>query len=125
MPDLPPTPYEPERAKALLAEAGFPKGLRITIHGPNDRYVNDAKIIQAVAQMWQRIGVQTTVEAMPWNTYVARAGKLEFSVFLLGWGVGERRGAQSAARATRHLEPRPRTGHREPRPLFQSRRSTR
>ena len=92
VPDLPPTPYEPDRAKALLAEAGFPKGLRVTIHGPNDRYVNDAKIIQAVAQMWQRIGVQTTVEAMPWNNYVARAGKLEFSIFLLGWGVGSGEG---------------------------------
>jgi peptide/nickel transport system substrate-binding protein len=90
--DLPPTPYQPDRARALLAEAGFPKGLRITIHGPNDRYVNDAKIIQAVAQMWQRIGVQTTVEAMPWNTFVARAGKQEFSAFLLGWGVGSGEG---------------------------------
>ena len=92
VPDLLPTPYQPDRAKALLAEAGFPKGLRVTINGPNDRYVNDAKIIQAVAQMWQRIGVRTTVEAMPWNTYVARAGKLEFSIFLLGWGVGSGEG---------------------------------
>jgi peptide/nickel transport system substrate-binding protein len=92
VPDLPPTPYEPDRARALLAEAGFPKGLRVTIHGPNDRYVNDAKIIQAVAQMWQRIGVQTTVEAMPWNTFVARAGKGEFSIFLLGWGVSSGEG---------------------------------
>jgi peptide/nickel transport system substrate-binding protein len=92
VPDLAPTPYQPDRAKALLAEAGFPKGLKVTIHGPNDRYVNDAKIIQAVAQMWQRIGVQTTVEAMPWNTFVARAGKQEFSIFLLGWGVGSGEG---------------------------------
>jgi peptide/nickel transport system substrate-binding protein len=92
VPDLPPPPYQPDRAKALLAEAGYPKGLRVTIHGPNDRYVNDAKIIQAVAQMWQRIGVQTTVDAMPWNTFVARAGKLEFSIFLLGWGVGSGEG---------------------------------
>ena len=92
VPDLPPTPYQPDRAKALLADAGFPKGLKVTIHGPNDRYVNDAKIIQAVAQMWQRIGVQTTVEAMPWNTFVARAGKQEFSIFLLGWGVGSGEG---------------------------------
>ena len=92
VPDLLPTPYQPDRAKALLAEAGYPNGLRLTIHGPNDRYVNDAKIIQAVAQFWQRIGVKTTVDAMPWNTYVARAGKLEFSVFLLGWGVGSGEG---------------------------------
>jgi peptide/nickel transport system substrate-binding protein len=92
VPDLPPTGYQPDRAKALLSEAGFPKGLRVTIHGPNDRYVNDAKIIQAVAQMWQRIGVQTTVDAMPWNTFIARAGKQEFSIFLLGWGSGSAEG---------------------------------
>jgi peptide/nickel transport system substrate-binding protein len=92
VPDLPPTAYQPDKAKALLAEAGYPKGLRITIHGPNDRYVNDAKIIQAVAQFWQRIGIQTTVEAMPWNTFVARTGKQEFSVFLVGWGVSSGEG---------------------------------
>jgi peptide/nickel transport system substrate-binding protein len=92
VPYLPPPPYEPDKAKALLTEAGFPNGFRVTIHGPNDRYVNDAKIIQAVAQMWQRIGVKTTVEAMPWNNYVARAGKQEFSIFLFGWGVGSGEG---------------------------------
>ncbi len=80
-------PYQPDRAKALLAEAGYPNGLRMTLHGPNDRYVNDSKIIQAVAQMWQRIGVQTTVETIPWSSYATRAGKQEFSAFLLGWGV--------------------------------------
>jgi peptide/nickel transport system substrate-binding protein len=74
------------RARALLAEAGFPRGFRITLHGPNDRYVNDARIIQAVGQMWTRIGVQTSVEAMPWSTYVGRASKQDFSAFLWGWG---------------------------------------
>jgi peptide/nickel transport system substrate-binding protein len=92
VPELKPHPYDPEKAKALLAEAGFPNGLRITLHGPNDRYVNDAKIIQAIGQMWQRIGVQTTVEGLPWSNYVARAGKQEFSAFLLGWGVSSGEG---------------------------------
>lgn len=86
-PDIKPPPYDPARAKALLAEAGYPNGLRVTLNGPNDRYVNDARIIQAVGQMWQRIGVQTTVEPMPWTTFAARAGKQEMSLFLLGWGV--------------------------------------
>ena len=90
--DLPPPHYDPERAKKLLAAAGYPHGFRISLHGPNDRYVNDAKIIQAVAQMWQRIGVQTTVEALPWNNFIARAGKNEFSAFLLGWGVSSGEG---------------------------------
>ena len=90
--DLKPTPYDPAKAKALLADAGFPNGLRISLHGPNDRYVNDSKIIQAVGQMWQRIGIQTTVEALPWNSFVSRAGKQDFSAFLLGWGTATAEG---------------------------------
>ena len=86
VPDFPPPAYDPERAKKLLADAGFPKGLRMTLHGPSDRYVNDGKIIQAVGQMWTRIGVQTQVEAITWSNYVARASRLEFSAFLVGWG---------------------------------------
>ncbi len=73
------------RAKTLLAEAGYPNGLRITLHGPNDRYVNDAAIIQAIGQMWTRAGVQTAVEPMPYTTFVGRVGKQEFSAFLVGW----------------------------------------
>ena len=86
--DLSPLPFDPTKAKQLLAEAGYPKGFRIILNGPNDRYVNDAKVIQAVGQMWTRIGVQTTVDAMPWSTYATRAGKQEFAAFLLGWSSG-------------------------------------
>ncbi|HEY2619106.1 MAG TPA: ABC transporter substrate-binding protein [Acetobacteraceae bacterium] len=88
VPDLKPPPYDPEQAKKLLAEAGFPKGLRIALHGPNDRYVNDAKIIQAIGQMWSRIGVQTEVDPLPWSSYVGQANKQAFSAFLFGWGTG-------------------------------------
>jgi peptide/nickel transport system substrate-binding protein len=88
VPDLKPPSYQPEQAKKLLAEAGFPKGLRIALHGPNDRYVNDAKIIQAIGQMWTRIGVQTEVDPLPWSSYVGQANKQAFSAFLFGWGTG-------------------------------------
>jgi peptide/nickel transport system substrate-binding protein len=88
VPDLKPPPYDPEQAKKLLAEAGYPKGFHIALHGPNDRYVNDAKIIQAVGQMWTRIGVQTEVDPLPWSSYVGQANKQAFSAFLFGWGTG-------------------------------------
>ena len=80
--------YAPDESKKLLAEAGYPKGLRIALHGPNDRYVNDARIIQAVGQMWTRIGVQTEVDPLPWSSFVGQANKQAFSAFLFGWGTG-------------------------------------
>ncbi len=79
-------PFDLEGARRLLHEAGFPDGFAMTIHGPNDRYINDAKIAQAAAQMFNRVGIQTKVDTMPWATYAVRASKPEFSVFLLGWG---------------------------------------
>jgi peptide/nickel transport system substrate-binding protein len=88
VPDLKPPPFDTALAKKLLADAGYPKGLRIALHGPNDRYVNDAKIIQAIGQMWTRAGVQTEVDPLPWTSYVGQANKQAFSAFLFGWGTG-------------------------------------
>ncbi len=87
VPGLKPDAYDPEGARRLLAEAGYPNGFAMTIHGPNNRYVNDDQILQAVAQMLTRVGIQTKVEAMPMNVYLSRARKLEFSFAMLGWGA--------------------------------------
>ena len=78
--------HDPEGAKRLLAEAGYPDGFRIQLNGPNDRYINDARIIQAIGQMWTRVGVRTAVEAQTWSTFVGRASRQEYSAFLIGWG---------------------------------------
>ena len=86
VPDVTPPAFDADAARRLLAEAGYPQGFRIQLNGPNDRYVNDARIIQAVGQMWTRIGVRTTVEAQPWTTFVGRAGRADFSAHLIGWG---------------------------------------
>ncbi len=81
-------PYDPEGAKKLLAEAGYPDGFGLTIHSPNNRYVNDAKIAQAVAQMLARVGIDTKVVAMPSATFFTQATDLRFSFMLVGWSTG-------------------------------------
>jgi peptide/nickel transport system substrate-binding protein len=77
--------YDLDGAKKLLAEAGYPDGFGLTLHAPNNRYVNDEQIAQAVAQMLSRVGIQTRVEAMPSAVFFSRGSKLEFSFLLVGW----------------------------------------
>ncbi|MBP2557254.1 peptide/nickel transport system substrate-binding protein [Neorhizobium galegae] len=82
--DIQPPKPELAVAKKMLAEAGFPNGFQLTVHVPNDRYPNAPAVVQAVAQMWTRIGVKTNVEALPWTTFSSR--KSEFAMKLLGLG---------------------------------------
>ena len=86
--NLQPEKFDPDGAKKLLAEAGYPNGFGLTIHAPNNRYVNDAKIAQTVAQMLTRAGIDTKVIAMPSATYFTQATDLKFSFMLLGWSTG-------------------------------------
>jgi peptide/nickel transport system substrate-binding protein len=79
--------YDPEGARQLMSEAGYPDGFNLTIHGPAGRYVNDEKIVQAVAQMLSRIGITARVETAPMAPYSARAAKQEYSFHMVGWGA--------------------------------------
>lgn len=72
-------------AKKLLADAGYPSGFNFTLHGTNNRYVQDDSILQAIAQMLNRIGVGVKVEAMPSAVFFPRNNKGEFSVSMWGW----------------------------------------
>lgn len=87
VPGLKADAYDPEGAKKLLAEAGYPDGFNLTIHGPAGRYVNDEKIVQAVAQMLTRVGIGSKVETAPMGPYSARASKQEYSFHMVGWGA--------------------------------------
>jgi peptide/nickel transport system substrate-binding protein len=87
-PALTPQKFDAAAAKKLLAEAGYPNGFGLTLHGPNNRLVNDEKVAQALAQMFTRAGVDTKVETMPMAVFAPRGARHEFSVALIGWGSG-------------------------------------
>jgi peptide/nickel transport system substrate-binding protein len=90
---LKPTPFDLNRARALLAEAGYPNGFRITLHGPVNRYPNDARVLEAIAQMFTRAGLEAKVETLPPANFFTRAstggpgGVPEFSVIFAGGGT--------------------------------------
>jgi peptide/nickel transport system substrate-binding protein len=89
-PNLKPLPFDPDRARALLKEAGWADGFQVALAGSNDRYPNDAQVAQAIGQMFARIGVKTDVQPMPASQLFSRGSKLEFSAILSGWvGNGE------------------------------------
>lgn len=86
-PALPPPRFDPQRAKALLAEAGYPNGFHLSIACQNDRFVNDATICQTMAQMLTRVGIATMPDVMPHAVWVPRANKHEFSLFTYFWTI--------------------------------------
>jgi peptide/nickel transport system substrate-binding protein len=74
-----------EGAKKLLAEAGYPHGFSVVLGTPNDRYVNDAQIAQAVAQMLTRVGIKVSIDAMTASQFFAKRTRREFGFWLAGW----------------------------------------
>lgn len=79
-PDAP----DPATARRLLAEAGWPQGFRLVLAGPNNRYVNDRAVLQAVAQMLTRVGIRTEVQAEPFAVFIPRMARQEASLGLVG-----------------------------------------
>ncbi len=75
------------QARALLAEAGYPEGFDFTLDCPNNRYVDDEEICQALAGMWSRVGVKIRLNAMPFSNLIPKIEKLDTSAYFLGWGV--------------------------------------
>lgn len=82
---LKPDPYDPEAAKALLAEAGYPDGFGVTLHCAVDRDVNSPQALQAIAQMFSRGGIKVnSVDCQPYSVFSTAATNQEYSIFL--WG---------------------------------------
>jgi peptide/nickel transport system substrate-binding protein len=79
--------YDPAIAKKLLAEAGYPNGFEFTLDCPNNRYVNDEKICQALVSMWARAGLRVRLNAIPFANYIPKILNFDTSAYMLGWGV--------------------------------------
>jgi len=80
-------PYDIEAAKKLLADAGYSNGFSIKLECPNDRYVNDEAICQAITAMWSRIGVKTQLQTAPMSQFVSGVMSNSVNAYLFGWGV--------------------------------------
>jgi len=79
--------YDPEASKKLLAEAGYPQGFEVDFACPNNRYINDEEICQAVTAMWAKVGVKAKLRTLPLVTYFPMIQRFEASIYMLGWGV--------------------------------------
>ncbi|WP_029462735.1 ABC transporter substrate-binding protein [Serpentinimonas barnesii] len=80
-------PFDQAAARRLLAEAGYPNGFEVDFACPNNRYINDEQICQAITAMWARIGVQARLRTLPLTTYFPMIQRFEASIYMLGWGV--------------------------------------
>ena len=80
-------PYDPEASRKQLAAAGYPNGFEVDFACPNNRYINDEEICQAVTAMWAKVGIKAKLRTLPLVTYFPMIQRYEASIYMLGWGV--------------------------------------
>jgi len=79
--------FDVDAAKALMADAGYPDGFSTTLHCPNDRYINDEAICQAMVAMLAQIGISVNLMAQPNSIHFQELQNGEHDFYMLGWGV--------------------------------------
>ena len=79
-------PHDPEKAKKLLAEAGYPDGFEIGLLCPNNRYVNDERICTALTSMLAKVGIRVRLESIPRAQFFQKVDQFDISMHLYGWG---------------------------------------
>lgn len=80
--------FDPERAKALLSEAGYPDGFSFGLKCPNDRYINDEAVCRAAASMFAAVGLDAELSTGPVRDYWPQLRGDDFDMYLLGWSPG-------------------------------------
>ncbi len=84
-PDLERYAYDPDQARALLKEAGYADGFEITLAAPNDRYVQDEKIAEAVVKYLAKVGIKAKLDVKPKSIFFPEVGEGEHNFYLIGW----------------------------------------
>ena len=85
--DIPMPEYNPEKAKELLADAGYPDGFEVDLYCTADRLPGDGAICQGLGQMFTQVGIKTNVNAISKTVYFPAQARLEYSMFMNGWGT--------------------------------------
>jgi peptide/nickel transport system substrate-binding protein len=80
-------PFDPEAARKQLADAGYAGGFEVDFACPNNRYINDEELCQAISAMWAKVGVKAKLRTLPSVTYFPMIQRSEASIYMLGWGV--------------------------------------
>ncbi|MFB6468371.1 ABC transporter substrate-binding protein [Cytobacillus sp. Hz8] len=86
--DIKDYPYDPEKAKALLKEAGYDNSQTLELWAmpvPRDYMPNGQKVAEALQKNFADVGVKTKIVSYEWATYLDKASKGEADMFLLGW----------------------------------------
>ena len=80
-------PVDLKEARSLLTDAGYGDGFEFTLDCPNNRYVNDEEICEALVGMWARVGLKAKLNAMPFANFIPKLEKFDSSAYFLGWGA--------------------------------------
>lgn len=86
-PNPPPLPYDPARARQLLAEAGYPNGFRFPLFCSSDRLPGDGATCQALGQLFARIGLEVQVNAQPRTIFFPARTRGDYPITMAGWGT--------------------------------------
>ena len=77
--------YDLAKAKTLMKEAGYEDGFSVTMMAPNNRYVGDARIAEAVAAMLARINIRVDLQTLPKAQYWQRFDERAADIMMIGW----------------------------------------
>lgn len=80
-------PYDVEKAKELLTEAGYPDGFEIDFTCTNNRVPGDAVVCEALAQMWSRIGLKVNAQALNGTVFFPAAAREDYTMAMSAWGT--------------------------------------